>query len=127
MHGVVELGTFIASAKKAGVTRAEVDAIIDLVSKNPQAGEIMIGTGGARKVRFARSGAGKSGGYRVITFYAAEDIPVMLLDIYGKGDKANLTKAERNDLAKVLAQIESAYRAGTRGRADAIKARGRSR
>ena len=62
----------------------------------------MPGTGGARKVRFAGRAKGKSGGYRVITFYAADDIPVFLLDIYGKDAQANLSKAQRNELRKTL-------------------------
>lgn len=119
VHGVVEFSTFTASAKKAGATRDEVDAIVNVLSKDPQAGELIMGTGGVRKLRFAKPGTGKSGGYRVITYYGAEDIPVMLLDIYGKGDKVNLTKAERNDLAKVLRQIEREYRASTRAKAEA--------
>jgi mRNA-degrading endonuclease RelE of RelBE toxin-antitoxin system len=51
---------------------------------HPDAGDIMPGTGGARKVRFSGRGKGKSGGYRVITFFAADDIPVFLIDVYSK-------------------------------------------
>ena len=57
----------------------------------------MPGTGGVRKVRFAGRSKGKSGGYRVVTYYAALDVPVFLLDCYGKGDEAHLDQggAER--------------------------------
>lgn len=70
----------------------------------------MPGTGGARKVRFAGRSKGKSGGYRVVTFYAAEDIPVFLLDIYGKDTQANLSKAERNELRKILTELPKIWR-----------------
>ena len=126
MHGVVEFRTFTASAKKAGVTADELDGIVEMLARNPQAGEVIQGTGGARKARYAKKSTGKSGGYRVITFYAADDIPVMMLDIYGKGQKVNLTKAEKNSLAKVLGQIENAYRAGTRATSAAEKANQRT-
>jgi hypothetical protein len=63
------------------------------MAANPDAGDVMPGTGGARKVRFAGRGKGKSGGYRVITFYGADDIPVFLLDVYSKDAQANLSKA----------------------------------
>ena len=49
-----------------------------------------IGTGGARKVRFAKTGHGKSGGYRVITYYGGDDIPVFLMDVYAKGARQSI-------------------------------------
>jgi hypothetical protein len=70
----------------------------------------MPGTGGARKVRFGGRGKGKSGGYRVITFYGGSDIPLFLLDIYGKGSRANLSKADRNELRMVLTALPQAWR-----------------
>lgn len=94
------------------MTDAEVEGVVQLVSANPTAGDLMQGTGGARKLRVAGRSKGKSGGYRVITFYAADDVPVFLLDAYSKGDAANLTKAERNELRDVLAGLADAYRAG---------------
>ncbi|MEM7645071.1 MAG: hypothetical protein AAF366_21545 [Pseudomonadota bacterium] len=44
-------------------------------------------------------------------FFRGTDVPVFLLGIYGKGAKANLTKAERNDLARILPELADAYRA----------------
>jgi hypothetical protein len=80
------------------------------MATHPDAGDIMQGTGGARKVRFRGRGKGKSGGYRLITFYAAKDIPVFLLDIYGKGSRADLSPAERNELRKTLTALPRAWR-----------------
>ena len=70
----------------------------------------MPGTGGARKVRFAARGRGKSGGYRVITFFSGESIPVFLLDIYSKGEKIDLSQGEKKELKRILAQIVETYR-----------------
>jgi len=39
------------------------------------------------------------------------DVPVFILTVYGKGDKANLTNAERNQLAKILPKLADHYRA----------------
>jgi hypothetical protein len=82
------------------MTDEEREAVVALIAENPEAGEIMPGCGGARKLRFAKPGRGKSGGYRVITYYAGTDYPTFLLTVFGKGEKANLTKAERNALAE---------------------------
>ena len=87
---------------------------MDYIAQHPSAGEVMSGTGGARKVRFGGRGKGKSGGYRVITFYSGEDIPVFLLNIFAKGEKVNLTKAEQNELRAILADVVAAYRGGVR-------------
>src|SRR5688572_26954774 len=111
MHAVVTTATFDRHAAAAGLTEDEVMAICTWLSENPQAGVVMSGTGGARKVRFPRRGKGKSGGYRTVHYYAAEDVPVFLLALIDKTRQENLSKAQRNDLAKILPGIANAYRA----------------
>jgi len=72
--------------------------------------------GGARKLRVAGRGKGKSGGYRVITFYSGKDVPAFLLAVYSKGEKGNLSNAERNELKGVLTDIVRDYRKGVKRR-----------
>ena len=110
MHTVVETPVFISSAKDAGVTEEELDDIRSFLAANPEAGALMAGTGGARKFRWAGKGRGKSGGYRVITFFSGMDIPVFLLDIYTKDEKDNLSQAERNQLKKILGAMIEIYK-----------------
>jgi hypothetical protein len=116
MHAVVETDSFRRAANAAGVTEAERFAIIDLVSADPMVGDLMEGTGGARKLRFAARGKGKSGGYRIITFFAAQDVPVFLLDIFAKGEKVNLSKAECNELKKILSTLANEWRASAKAK-----------
>ena len=85
----------------------EREALIDHVSTNPADGTVMVGTGGCRKLRFKKPGKGKSGSYRVITFFGGDDFPVTLLTVFGKGEKDNLTKAERNELKKLVERLEA--------------------
>lgn len=101
MHTVVETKAYIAAAKEAGMTAEEMAAVVDVIAGNPEAGAIMPGAGGARKLRVAKPGGGKSGGYRVITYFGGRDLPAFLLTVFGKGEKDNLTKAERNQLAEL--------------------------
>ena len=110
MHAVIETPTYLRSAKAAGMASEEMAGAIELVSRHPQIGDLIEGTGGARKVRLAGRGKGKSGGYRVITYYADEDTPVFMLDVYSKGEKANLTKAERNEFRAILSALSGEYR-----------------
>lgn len=91
------------------MTDAEIEALVDLVASNPQAGDEMQGTGGCRKLRVAGRGRGKSGGYRTITFFTGAHMPVFLITVFAKGEKANLTQAERNKLAAMAATLAQAY------------------
>ena len=45
----------------------------------------------------------------MITFFTGKNLPVFLLNVFAKGEKINLTKAERNELRAILAEIASAY------------------
>jgi len=114
MHTVIETPTYLADVKASRLTETEREAIVEMIASNPQAGDEIGGTGGARKVRVAGRGKGKSGGYRVITFYSGKDVPVFLLTIYSKGEKANLTKSERNELKSILGDIVGEYRKGAK-------------
>ena len=114
MHAVVETHAFRRACVAAGVTEAELFAIVDTLAANPRSGDLMEGTGGARKLRVAARGKGKSGGYRVITFFAARDVPVFLLDVFAKGEKVNLSKAERNELKAILGQLADEWRVSAR-------------
>ena len=87
MHTVVETPEFLTAAKKAGMSDAERLAAVDYIAANPTAGDVIEGSGGARKVRIAREGKGKSGGYRVITYYTRDDMHVYLLTVISKGSR----------------------------------------
>lgn len=114
MHCVLETEVFARAAKSNGLSDDERHRIVNHLAENPTAGVLIPGTGGARKLRFPGRGKGKSGGYRVVTYYAAEDVPVFLLDLYTKGERVDLSKAERNELGKILAGIADDYRQSVR-------------
>ncbi|MDR7040071.1 MULTISPECIES: type II toxin-antitoxin system RelE/ParE family toxin [Methylobacterium] len=84
MQTVIQTPLFLADAKAAGVTDEELAAIVSTIAADPHAGDAIVGTGGARKLRVAGRNQGKSGGDRVITFDAAEDVPVFLLRLVSK-------------------------------------------
>ena len=76
--------------------------MINYLAEHPKAGDIIEGTGGVRKLRWRRGGQGKSGGVRVIYYFHDDFMPLYLLTLFAKGDKTNLTKAERNELADLI-------------------------
>jgi hypothetical protein len=114
MHTVVETPAFLADAKSAGLLDEERMALVDFIATHPDAGDEIPGSGGARKLRLAGRGKGKSGGYRVITFYSGRDVPVFLLNLFSKGERANLSKAEVNALRVILGRIVDVYNARRR-------------
>ena len=111
MQTVVETPAYLGDARALGLTETERASIVAWITANPEAGDVIVGTGGARKVRFARKGKGKSGGYRVITFYSGSDIPMFLLNVFAKNERTDLTPKERNTLKKILSEVVKAYRA----------------
>ncbi|MPZ58314.1 MAG: addiction module toxin RelE [Rhizobiales bacterium] len=123
MHAVIETPGFQRDASGAGLSDDDVAAIVATISRDPKCGDVMEGTGGARKIRFAGRGKGKRGGYRVVTYFGGDDIPVFLLALFSKGDLDNLSKAARNELRNELAGIATDYRAFVRTRVTRLKRR----
>ena len=105
---VVELPEFQRRARSL-MSEGERMALIDFVARNPMTG-VSIG-GGVRKFRFAREGGGKSGGYRVIHFFSPEgDMPIFLITVFAKNEKANLTPAETEAVKQLGAALAASYR-----------------
>ncbi len=110
MHTIAGLHSFDGAADDAGLSEKEIDAIVNFLAENPDAGDEMAGTGGCRKFRWPGRGKGKSGGYRTVTFYSGELMPVFLITVFGKGEKSNLTAKECGKLKALTKQIAEEYR-----------------
>lgn len=108
---VIETPSFLRDAKSL-ISEEERLEIVAFLARNPNSGDLLQGTGGIRKVRFAREGGGKSGGYRVVYFYHSQDIPVFALNIFAKNEKANVSQAERNALRELSALLVATYKRG---------------
>jgi hypothetical protein len=87
----------------------EIDKLVSYLAGNPTAGDEISGTGGCRKLRVAGRGKGKSGGYRTITFYTGQNMPVFLVTVFGKGEKSNLTPQEKAALKVLTKKIATEY------------------
>jgi len=79
------------------------------IGLNPSSGKVVRGTGGARKIRIPLRGRGKSGGFRVITFYSGPSIPVFLIDIYSKLEREDITGARKNAIRDSVVGILKSY------------------
>ena len=74
--------------------------------ENPEAGDVIPRTGGARKLRWARPGTGKSGGLRTIYYWRSHAGQIWMLLAYPKSAKENLTNREKNALRDFIRSID---------------------
>ena len=102
----VELPTFRAVWKELGLTDRDLRRLQEDLLANPKAGNVMQGTGGIRKMRFAFENRGKSGSIRVIYVDFETCGKLYLLTAYPKNVKDNLSKAERNDFKQLVEILE---------------------
>lgn len=105
---VVETNSFIADAKACMNDEERAEAI-NMIAAHPEFGDLIPGGGGIRKVRFAIGGKGKSSGVRIIYFFHNERVPVFLLAVFAKNDRANLTQAETNMLGNAAKMLTRKY------------------
>lgn len=110
MHTVAQTKAFDNAAANAGMSAQEIEDLISYLAENPMAGDEMEGTGGCRKLRVAGRGKGKSGGYRTVTFYSGESMPVFLITVFGKGEKSNLTAREKSAIKSLTKAIAAEYK-----------------
>ncbi len=82
----------------------ELFLLIEWLAVNPGGGRVIPGAGGLRKLRWAAKGHGKRGGIRVIYFWWLADDKILLLDIYAKSNKENLTADELKELKRKIIQ-----------------------
>jgi mRNA-degrading endonuclease RelE of RelBE toxin-antitoxin system len=78
--------------------------------KNPAKGTLIPGTNGIRKLRRPLLGKGKSGGIRVFYYDDGELFLILFMAVIKKGEKENLSKAERNALGELVNKEIQSYR-----------------
>lgn len=116
LQAVAETAAYLRDAKAAGLTEAEREAIVSAVSADPEAGEEVVGSGGLRKRRVAGRGKGKSGRYRIRVAYAGREMPVYIVALLSKGERANFSPAEIVAMRQAMDAIRSRWAARARQR-----------
>ena len=101
MLTIAELPEYIRKVEKLLSVTERLD-IVNYLAAHPKAGDLVEGTGGIRKLRWGRGSQGKSGGVRVIYYFHNEAMPLYLLTLFAKNERANISKAERNELAELV-------------------------
>lgn len=102
----METPVFIRRAEKL-LSADEHAALIGFLARVPGQGDLIVGAGGVRKIRFSAKGKGKSGGVRVIYYFLDVDTPIYALLIYGKNERSDLTASQRQSVAAFAAAIKA--------------------
>jgi mRNA-degrading endonuclease RelE of RelBE toxin-antitoxin system len=109
LQTVVETPEFIKQSTSC-MDSEVIENFINFIAKNPTDGEIISGTHGVRKIRWASNvNEGKRGGVRIIYYYHNQGMPIFLFTVYKKNQKDNLTMSEKNILGKIVRQIVTTY------------------
>lgn len=90
---------------RAVVSRLSDDEYADMqldLAERPDRGNVIEGSGGIRKIRFGLMGRGKSGGVRVIYYWRAARDTILMLDVYAKNEKSDLTPDEIKTLRRIV-------------------------
>lgn len=98
---IVETAPFPKQAE-GHLSEDERDELVGYVARHPEAGDLIPGLGGVRKLRWARKGGGKRGGLRVIYYFYNENWPVFLLALYHKSIKGDLSPTDKQRLGKLV-------------------------
>jgi hypothetical protein len=105
----VETEEFLADVRRI-LTEDEHDALVWYVAHFPEAGDLIPGTGGLRKLRWIAQGRGKRGGSRVIYYFHDRSVPLFLMAIFAKNVQADISQEERRGLVARLRTLKSDLR-----------------
>lgn len=105
---VVETPEFLTAVRKL-MDEDERMSLVDHLARNPRSGDIIPGTGGVRKLRWALEGRGKRGGTRVIYFYHNEALPLFVFTAYAKSAQGDLSKEAQNRLRQAAKLMVERY------------------
>jgi hypothetical protein len=108
---VVETPEFLAAARRL-MDEEERTLLVEHLASNPTAGDLIAGTGGVRKLRWGLEGRGKRGGARVIYFYHSAGLPLFMLSVYAKNERADLSQKDRNDFRRLTKLLAESYGSG---------------
>ena len=103
----VQLRPYVADARRLGLTDDDQRELENMLLVRPNVGDVMAGTGGLRKMRYAPlgRGGGKSGGIRVCYAHFPAFAHVYFVVAFGKNEQQNLTAAQKNSVRTLLSQI----------------------
>ena len=97
--------TFKKAVKAIGATEEEVKAVEQEIAADHTAGDVIAGTSGARKIRFALGNKGKRGGGRAIYVALVEEDTAYMITAYQKSDQEDLSKDDKKAIKAFIDEL----------------------
>ena len=109
---LIQLSPFAAKWRKSRLTDDDLQTLESLLIADPQAGDLIPGTGGLRKLRYAPPSwhTGKRGAFRVIYAFIEPGEAVYLFTLYGKNEQSDLSPDEKKVFRQVLTRLHDRYK-----------------
>jgi hypothetical protein len=109
---VIQLSAFAARWSKLRLTDDDLQLLETVLITDPEAGDVMPGTGGLRKLRFAPPSryTGKRGAFRVIYAFIESGEAVYPFTLYGKNERSDLSPDEKKFFRQVLHRLHGMYK-----------------
>lgn len=86
-----------------------IEAVAGYLMDHPDSGDVIPGSGGVRKLRWAAKGKGKRGGVRIVYLYVVVAVRIYLIRCYAKNVKTDLTADEKRQLRQIAAHLKGAH------------------
>ncbi len=102
----IETSEFRRRWSKLGLGEEDLRELQGYLLEHPNAGDVVQGTGGVRKLRWARPGRGKSGGVRTIYVDLADRETMWLITVFSKNERTDLSAEERNEIKRFVKMIK---------------------
>ena len=104
---IVRTNRYTKDLKRIGVTTAEQEALENEIANNPEAGDIIPGLDGLRKIRFAMGNRGKRGGGRAIYYFMLSDDLAIIFTAYAKNEREDLTTDQKKAILNLLKEFKN--------------------
>ncbi|MCL2411541.1 MAG: addiction module toxin RelE [Treponema sp.] len=105
-RGFAYLKKFSDKWDNLGLTDDDLSLLEQYLSKNPNAGKVVRGTGGLRKFRWKLPNTGKSGGLRILYVDVVIQEIMYMVDLFPKSVKESLTNAEKNAIKQLVEELK---------------------
>ena len=102
----IETSEFRRRWSRLGLGEEDLRELQGYLLEHPSAGDTVQGTGGVRKLRWARPGRGKSGGVRTIYIDFADRETTWLITVFGKNEQTDLSPEERSEIKRFVKKIK---------------------
>lgn len=113
-HVFVETSSFTKSLKDFFSSDQDYADLQDYLSAQPEKGDVIEGSGGLRKIRWAdkKRGKGKRGGCRVLYLYLVEHARLLLVEVCGKNEQENFSAEDLREFRNLVREYKAVLSRG---------------